>query len=584
MNIKTKIADVFLNKEGNKELEFKLEKKYNEAKKHKAKREQSVAVNIEALESIGKEYDELNYIASGKLQKSHRTKKFFSPILTTIIEKKCNSAWIPQIYFEPEQKFGDGSDVFLARNITRVHDFLLDKGKFYREARKCGRDVFTKGLGFLLKGWKTKKIDGGERPTILEFRNIKWENVFWTSDEKWWFIVENFTLEELIDVFGEEIKNEKICEGDMFANDTKEINFDSPDEAQKIQVVHAFCGEEKIYICSIGGGRKFYKKLIGENYPWTDFWNNGFVPIDKVQASPMNIGEHPICDVDKIISLWSNYSEIFNIIMERARKYVRAPQIVGIDGDPNEARKLWLKDLAQQRAGVDIPHFMKMDQNKIFTSTLDTPLDISTPLQLREFFLQDIMDSTGVNLRALSSEADTLGQDQLRVKREMATIEDFITLNESNFENMALNNVAMLSGSDAMFLDKYVGIEDEISDDDDTAGILDKKPIREIVDNIDDFAFNVKVSVNGSSSKRREVEMLMKNEAFRTLSSVGTGSTAIAKMAYEIAKDNFPNLKMKEEDFLPEQPPMPNENGTGQINLSAPQKPQISAALKKIEN
>jgi hypothetical protein len=47
------------------------------------------------------------------------------------------------------------------------------------------------------------------------------------------------------DVFGEEIKNEKICEGDMFANDTKEINFDSPDEAQKIQVVHAFLWRRK---------------------------------------------------------------------------------------------------------------------------------------------------------------------------------------------------------------------------------------------------------------------------------------------------------------------------------------------------
>lgn len=166
----------------------KMKKEWSISKQKKQKRATEVQYNIGQLRKIIRETDEGSNRFSGQIS-ANRTSDFVSPVLAAVIEAKASSDWIPDINFEQQKTFKGGGDVFLARNSTTVHDSVLEEGHFYREARKGGIDLFTKGRVFFQKGYKLGE-DG--IPELIEFKHVDWEKVY-KNKEVYFVLDSDFT-------------------------------------------------------------------------------------------------------------------------------------------------------------------------------------------------------------------------------------------------------------------------------------------------------------------------------------------------------------------------------------------------------
>jgi len=545
-------------------LQSFIKAKYDEAKSIKLKRENKVGVMKNFMERIS---NTVNDIADmGKLSRNMGNIPFVSPIPTAIMEKKCSSDFVPDLTLDPEERSGKGSDIYLARNSARVLNFGFKIGKLRREAQKGAQDLWEKGRMVLSMGFLTRKesVDSDDeqdnaeereyqKATFIRFRQKPWETVFWTQDEHSVLFVEELTLGECIDLLGDGIKKFKIKEGNLFDSGDNDLNCDLADDlAKKIQLVHFYNDTEKIYTCQVGGQENFYKKMTGDKYPFTDEWGDGYIPVTFIDASAIKRDGHPICDLDKIFSICMNYDAIFQGIVRKVKKASNSRDIIG-SGNPAQAKLAYLKGEADKSAGLDVPHFMKVEAgSSLFAKTLESPFDLNSPLALINNFLDEITMATGINLRLQSGGAETARQEELRMRRELEVIDEQIKVNESSWEQLVLNYFQMLKNVEADFYDEYVAIEDEVSD---RTGIADDGSVRDIIENLAGFPFNVVISVNQSNSKRRALEIAQQENALGIIAQYAQGSPAVARMAYAIAVDKFPSLQFTEEDFIPQAEP-----------------------------
>ena len=536
--------------------------RFEEAKKIKMKRVSQLKMIKVFLDRLTNTID--TSCQSGDLTKGFNDQKFISPIATTIIEKKCSSDWVPEFTFDPEERFGAGSDIYLARNSTRLFNFGLKVGKFKKECQDGSQDLFEKGRMILQMGFMTRtdKYEGEDddlesaenreyqKATFIRIRNKGWESVYWTKDEHTIFIVEEFSLAELIETFGDEVKNFKVREGDIYDTEGTELDWDRTEDLRKtVQVVHMYCDTELSYTCQIGGQDNFWKKMTGKRYPFIDEWDNGYIPVIFIDASAVKRDGHPICDLDKILPICVNYDQIFQAVIGKAKKSARSKDIIGAE-NPKKQRLAYLQQEADESAGLDVPLFMKIEEGtQLFAKTLDTPFDLNSPLAIRDAFIDEIMMATGINLRLLGTGADTARQEELRLRRELEVIDEMIKVNEPNWEEFALKWMQMLKNVEADFYDEYVAIEDELSDKN---GIPVDGTMRDIIAQLDGFPFNVRVSINQSNSKRKALAIAQKESALQSIAPFAQGSVAVARMAYNIAEEKFPSLKFKEEEFIPQ--------------------------------
>lgn len=593
-------------------LQSLIKTRFDEAKKIKDKRVSGVSRIKSFLDRLT---DSVNTAAGydmGKLDSGFGDQKYISPIATTIIEKKCASDWVPDLTFEPEERFGVGSDIYLAKNSNRVFSFGRKVGKFRKACQEGSQDLFEKGRMVLQMGFMTRteeipnetnraeypvaskveeetgkdavenvrRVEEGKKPepkkeesdegkenreyhkaTFIRFKNKRWESVYWTMDEHSVFIIEEFSLAELIDTFGEDVKGFKVHGGDLYQTNDEYLDFeDEKDLRKSVQVAHHYNDSEKIYTCQIGGQENFYKKMTNDLYPFTDEWGDGYIPVTFIDASAIKRDGHPISDLDKILPICINYDQIFQAVIRKAKKNARSKDIIG-SINPKKQRKQWLQDEANELAGLDTPHFMKVDEGtQLFAKSLDVPFDLNSPMAIREAFTDEIMMATGVNLRLLGTGAETARQEELRLRRELEVIDEMIKINEPNWEQFALNFMQMLKNVEADFYDEYVAIEDEISE---RNGVSVDGTVRDIMDKLEGFPFNVRVSVNQSNAKRKSLEIAQKENALNSIAPFAQGSPAVARMAYNIAEEKFPGLRFTEEDFLPQAPPESALGGGG---------------------
>jgi hypothetical protein len=222
-------------------------------------------------------------------------------------------------------------------------------------------------------------------------------------------------MSELIDVFGEEVKSYKVKEGDLYDTDGADLDWSKEEDLRKtVQVAHMYSDTEKVYTCQIGGVDNFYKKMTGKRYPFLDEWDNGYIPVIFIDASPIKRDGHPICDLDKILPICVNYDQIFQAVIRKAKKSARSKDIIG-STNPKKQRLQYLQDEANESAGLDVPHFMKIEEGtQLFAKTLDTPFDLNSPLAIRDAFIDEIMMATGVNLRDLRSKRNRSGWNRAR--------------------------------------------------------------------------------------------------------------------------------------------------------------------------
>jgi len=572
------LKDILLESEQDQGDEEKLKTmskaRYEEARKIKQKRVGQLSFIKRFLERLTDTVNTVsNYGVSGSLDKVGFDQKFISPIPTTIIEKKCSSDWVPDLTFEPEERFGEGADVYLARNSNRVMSFGLKVGKFRKACQDGSQDLFEKGrmplqMGFMTRtdtseseddDDETKENREYQKATFIRIRSKKWESVYWTKDEHTIFVIEEFSLAECIEIFGDEVKNFKLKDGDLYNTLGDELDYNKEEDLRKtVQVAHMYCDTEKVYTCQIGGADNFYKKMTGKRYPFTDEWGDGYIPIEFIDASSIKRDGHPISDLDKILPICVNYDQLFQAVIRKAKKSSRSKDIIG-STNPKNQRLEYLQDEANDAAGLDVPHFMKVEEGtQLFAKTLDTPFDLNSPLAIRDAFIDEIMMTTGVNLRLLGGGAETARQEELRIRRELEVIDEMIKVNEPRWESFALKYMQMLKNVEADFYDEYIAIEDELSEKN---GIPVDGTVRDIISNLDGFPFNVKVSVNQSNSKRKALEISQKEAALNTIAPFAQGSIAVARMAYSIAEDKFQGMKFSEEDFLPQVQPQPSPAG-----------------------
>jgi hypothetical protein len=539
----------------NKILEV-MQLKWEEAKRYKNRRGTIVKQNMCELLKIEQQIHDYTRFFNRRLdvQNGRQHREFVSPMMAAVIEKKSGSDWVPTIVFQPQQRLGPGVDTFLARNSNRVHDMILDDGKFFKEAQAASTDLFVAGRCFIQKGWKTKNNDGIELPSMIQFRQRDWTEVYWTKDKHHWFIATEYTHAELINDFGEGINSLKIHEGQPFTvndrDNSKCLNFDdAEDRAKKIVVLQYFNDTGKVFAISIGGSKDLFSKQTGDNYSWTDEVDDGFIPIDYFDGHQVQDNGFPLSDIDYIVHIWRSYSIYFSAVIERAKKSARAREIIASSDDPTAARKMWMQSEADWADGFDIPHFTKLQGvgDTFSATTLDIGVDTGNPLALRDMFYDEVEMVTGVNLRALGRGAPTAEQERLRLQRELDTITELIKINQPQWEHFSLTNMQMLSGVDSDFLEEHVAIEDVVSDE---GGLPEEGTVRDIINDLEGFPFNVKVSVNHSNEKRRQISLLQKQEALSTLAPFFPGAPGISEMAREVALEQFPNLKFNEESFI----------------------------------
>ncbi len=528
------------------------------AKNHKKPRESKVEENMYYLKEINYLTGRLDHFhnQSGKKSVNSRNEAFYSSVLVTTVEKKSASAWIPQITFEPEEMKGDGDDTYTARNVGRVHDFMLRTGKFYEQKPILSLDLFTAGRCFLYKGWQTKKDNNDfEKAQYMKFKALRWRKVFWTKDKHTYFACEEYSPNELIYEFGEEIMGKNITDGNPF--DSKNYSgepLDCNNKGQRIGVVMVFNDVQKIFAIIIGGNKFVFLKHTKDKYPWLNEKDEGFIPIDTFDDSDvMTCGnDHPVSDLDKIINIWISYSITMNTSIQRLEQSARSRRIIGVEGNAEEERQKWVQSEVDFANGLDVPYFMKMNgtgASRLFAQQLEFNPQLQSIMSFRDMFYDEIMIAIGINYRALGQGAPTAEQERLRAERELEVIEELIRINEPNWQKFANGNIQMLKNVDAEFVEEHVMIEDEFTDAPNSFGSKAEGKVKDIVDELEDFPFNVKVSINNSIGKRKSVERFQKQEALRLLSETIGPTQATAKIAKDLASDLFPNLIFDDEEF-----------------------------------
>lgn len=558
--------------QNNADLLAYLKDEFSMAKRAKQGRAAKRKGNKNELEKIGKTR-EFEKIRDSSLAYK-REGDFISPILSVVYERKVASGWIPKINFVPEQRMGNGADIYQARNATNAHDFMLDNGNFLREMIKGGRDYFG-GQMFLQKGYQTRMIKSGnssfEKATKVVFKHIDWFKCFPVPYGDGFFIFdENYTADRLVQDYGQGAMKWPIKYGNPnFSKEDVSYTRDNVDFSKRTErknsfgVVFYYNGVRKQFCMVIGSGNYIpdEMRLFGDKYPkaWIDQFDQGFVPVDNFDASSVLIDDfHPIGVEDRIVELWQHYNMIMN---SSTLKMKRSAADAGLIGSYNPAQlmKEWERIEADRiRTGLAIPRIVKLDSNERLQATkLNEEPNVGNVSTWRDIFYEEIMISEGVNLRALTNEAQTLGQDELRTKRELGIIKDSIRINEPNWSRFAINNVLMLQGVESEFLDQYISIEDEFTDDPETLGSTVPGTIRDIIGIKKDFPFNVQVSINGSIEKQKNLDLAQKQRSFQIISAVAPGSKAMRELGADIANLEDPSRHITPDMLSPESSPAP---------------------------
>ena len=542
-----------------------LQEDFKRAKDQRREREKVIENNVEEIKKLENNIDTSN--VSGRLGINFPQKEYVSPLLILVLQEMVSSDWIPNINFEPEERFGEGADIFLARNSNNIHNFILDNGDFYKEALKGAVDLFSKGRMHLRKEFVTLiREDGKKRkfqmPSYLKWKHIPWERVYQVFDGGGIFIRNEHTREELLDTYGDDIRKKPIRLGAPFEGVTNElVDFDKEkisEKENKIISYEYYNGKRKIHAVVIGGSAFVHKKEIEDKWPkaWIGKNNEGFNPIDSFDGGIIPFGNHPICSIDLIVKSWKSHSTMMNATISRAIRAANPPMVVGSKMNPKAAKRQWMQaEVDRIQTGVDIPMFMKTDgqSNAFSVDVMDVGVNNTNVQIWRDIFLDEIMIATGINLRALGQGAPTAEQERLRVKRELDTVTKIIRLNEPNWQRFALTNMYMLKNVESEFLEKFITIEDEISDE---TGEGEEGIIRDIFENMgEEFEFNVRVSINNSNARRKDIEVLQKQESLQTLAQVFGPVPAVTEMAKDIASDQFPNLSFTPEQFQQQPPP-----------------------------
>lgn len=509
-----------------------------------------------------------------------RSQTYKSPILASLIERLVGTDYSPTIKFEPRQP----DDIFIARNGTRVLEAMQDMGDYHKAYQDAGVDLFIAGEAFVLKGYKTITKNGERVPSLIKWEHIPWEYVYYTKDKKNWFILDpDYTPSRLIDEFGEDIVNYNISIGNPFENPyntADQTAIDWANKEQRIGVMRFYNGTRKQYGVIIGGGALIYQKHTGDDFPvaWIDQWDEGFVPIEHICASAVKVDDvHPLSTVDRTIDIWRSYSAMMAATIARAKKAANPREIIG-SIDPAESLRVWQQGEIDRMQGVDIPHFEKVDVEAgsgLVVKTLDVGANNGNVMTWRDAFLEEIMMSETVNLRSAYAGERTLGQDQLRREAEISRINDMIKVNRHEYKTQAEKTMMMLVGVESEFLNTYVGIEDEISAK--YGGALADGTVKDVLEDIKEFPFNVVVSINNDNQARKEIQILQLTNSLQTLAQVAPGSKGLTELAYELAKLQNPSLKAGVDDFMPQQPePQPQAPGIGDaLQQAGVQSPQV---------
>ena len=571
----TKYDVEFGNKEGVQDNEFYsfVENEFHSAVDTKQDRLLVVQQNREDVWRVQNMTEEADNIVG-------RTQKYKSPILASLVERLIGSDWFPTIKFEEEQP----DDLYKARNANRVYSMMEEDGDFYKAYNEAGADLFIAGRCYVKKGYKMMEKAGKLIPSIVSKEHVDYDKVYHTKNNRSWFILDTeYTPDRLIEEFGEQITDYAIVEGNPFTdtNNTNSENYiDWNRDDQRFGVMYFWNGVRKQYGIIIGGGALLYTKECGKNYPkaWIDQWGKGFVPIDMYDASAVKADKfHPLSPVDRTIDIWRSYSAMMAATIARAKKAANPREVIG-SMDPESSRRAWEQGEIDRMNGVDVPHFEKVDVEAgsgLVVKTLDIGVNNSNMMTWRDAFIDEIMMSETINLRSSFSGERTLGQDQLRREAEISRINDLIKVNNYNFKRTAETDMLMLVGVHSSFLDKYVGIEDEVSEKYD--GALADGAVKDVIAEVKELPFNVRVSINNGNQARKEVEILQLTNSLQTLSTIAPGSKGVIELGYTLAKLQNPGLKSSMNDFAPQQEPGQDAGGVGgALQQQGIQNPSVS--------
>lgn len=554
---------------------------FKSAKKHKEKRAMKVKENVEYLRKIDALSTEINDY-SNRIITNRKHLVFYSPVLTKTVEYKAASAWIPEFTFEPEQTTGKGDDTYKARNIKRIHDFMLRIGGFYDLKVNAAYDLFTAGRCFFYRGWDTVEDEDIEKADIVKFRVPRWEDVYWTKDKHTFFMVEKYSPDELVYELGESIKDYEIKDGTPFSTEGSVVEFDkAKDDNKQIDVLYVFNDVQKVFGIIVGSGNEPFEYKSGKDYPWTTEKDKGYIPLNWVDASNvMTDGtDHPICDLDKISDLFRTLSVTMNSTLKRLEQAARTRRIVAVDGDPAQAKNDWIQSEMDQSAGYDIPYFYRATGDgarKLGAQQLDYDPKLGDALAMRDLIYDEFTMATGINYRLQGKGANTAEQERLRMQRELDVIDEMIELNTGNWNSFVQKNVDMLRGVNAAFLQENIQLEDEYTDRPETRGSTYDGIVKDVIDELDEFRFDVKVSINNSNNKRKQVEDFQKDQALQLI--LGTlGATPLAQqIALERVRDMFPNIKIDENQQMQQMPP---QGGLPTQQVPQPQLPNGQSGI-----
>lgn len=552
------------------ELKKEAVQYFGEAKDFRKNREHRVKHLVRSLNKISNDYEnDTSDLFDQRITPRVNSDKIVSPALRTVINKKVMSGWIPHATLEPQQRAGNNLDVYLAQNLGKVHEFVLNHSDFYKEARKGGYDMFVKGRMWLQKGYEGG--EGEERVKRFKFKHIVWEKVYQTPDEEVTFIRDEVTKNQAVRMLGEDVKKFEVTDTKDFMGQDVEYKFGDnheKKEQKRIELVTMYIPSRKIKAVFFGG--KLYEYTSGDLYPCIDEYGEGRLPIDKFDAYVPDPDELPTGDADLIVDIWEKMSQMYNSAVYREIRSSRTKQIISSD-DPEEARKEWMQsEINNMQHGMDVPQFLRTEVgSNLNATTLDTGNDINSYSALRQSMTFDIMMATGVNLEGLGNGAPTAEQEKIRVRRELEVIDENIEANVWNWTNSVKTNLLMLKDVDADFMDKHIDLVDEFSIKYETEG--EKGIMREIVNGYDEFPFNIKININNTNQKKQAVERERLTDVAETIGSTFPGSGAHKKVIQRIVSITTPDLDLKDEDFAIPQAQAPEGGLPGQ-----PQIPQLN--------
>ena len=454
------------------------------------------------------------------------------------------------VEISPMQMDYDKAKTIQAAQVTQVHKQMRTFGE-YEEARMDAQKDFILGHSYIQQGWTL--TEAGE-PDMPEYQHAPFDEMRGKWGETDTIRMTDMPIGLFADEFGEEML-EIVSAGRSVDPENTEVQETIPsiknykDEIDTIQVVRYWDEARKIYAVILGGHGYIETFLEGDEYPFIGKNDKGFTPIKEslFYVPPSGwIGWGPLHLVMPLA--WLD-TTIISATADMAQENAGPMRI--INSDDSEIKDKWYKWRDNRRNGINTPIFASGGFGiETRTDVVTTPPDNNSLQVWTEFINAKVTQLTGIDIRSLTDQAPTLGQQGIRVRVQNQVRISVLRVNTNREKQFAMNELYWLKNGKSKFKNMEIEVITPLSENRKTdAGELPtiNKKISKIMADFNNISMQLNPRLDGAFDDQtaQEIESLRND-----MGLVTPGTEASVKIKEQYFQKKSPKLGLQQSSFV----------------------------------